>query len=71
MNLSKYKVYRYSSNGILKSRFVFKEDVKEYGKPVAVSNNGHLFILKKKKLRVIHVFMLNHDKLEFLKSINI
>jgi hypothetical protein len=49
VNFSEFTVDRYNSNGILKKSFDFKHLKKEYGQAVSVSNNGHLFIFKKKK----------------------
>lgn len=71
VNFSEKKVYRYNSNGILRKVFEFADKVKSFGKPVSVSANGHLFIFKKKRMRVIHIFLLAYEGFQFLKSIDI
>ena len=48
MNLTEHKYYTFSQRGLLRNRVNFSKDVKKYGEPVAVSENGLNFILKRK-----------------------
>ena len=50
MNQTEYKYYVFSQNGVLFNRVNFSDVVEQYGVPVAVSNNGQNFILKKHNL---------------------
>lgn len=40
INLTEYKYYTYSLNGVQKQRVDFRHLVLQYGKPKCVSNNG-------------------------------
>ena len=48
VNLTEHKYYTFSQRGLLRNRVTFGKDVKKYGEPVAVSQNGLNFILKRK-----------------------
>tara|TARA_B110000285_G_C15118767_1_gene615785 strand:+ start:1798 stop:2109 length:312 start_codon:yes stop_codon:yes gene_type:complete len=40
MNLTEKKMYAYTQNGILISRYVFKREAMTYGEPITTSSNG-------------------------------
>ena len=46
VNLSEYKFYSYSLNGIQKYRVDFRDQVLHYGKPKCVSNNGQIYLFQ-------------------------
>jgi hypothetical protein len=48
MNQSEYKYYVYTLNGLLQNRIDFSDEVKYYGIPIAVSDNGQNYIFKKR-----------------------
>ena len=49
VNLTEKKMYSYSQSGLLLKRYVFKNEVKQYGKPIKTSPNGLNFVFKKTK----------------------
>ena len=72
MNMTEKKFYVYSLKGLLRNRFDFGGSFsKKYGKPKAVSNNGLIFIFKKRSSFDLHIIQMNHEKLEYIKTINI
>jgi hypothetical protein len=49
MNVTENKYHNYFMNGMLINRVDFKDKVKEFGKPIAVSPNGRVFVFNKKQ----------------------
>ena len=49
VNLSEYKFYSYSLNGIQKYRVDFRDQVFHYGKPKCVSNNGQIYLFQQSR----------------------
>ena len=46
MCITENKYYVYNQKGILKKRVNFSDFITDYGRPIAVSNNGLVFIFK-------------------------
>lgn len=77
MNITKSKLYRYRKNGTLIKRYNYSEITDFYGLPVSVSNNGQIFLFKKKKQKILSIFVMNFlndqniNGLTFIKDIDI
>ena len=72
LDLIKYKYYIFNLKGILKRRKDFSSLVKEYGAPSAVSNNGRVYIFKKRGGDVLNIFNLSSKNgFEFVKNIKL
>lgn len=71
MNLTDNKYHIYNMKGILEHRVNFNDQVLEYGHEQAVSNNGKIFLFKKKKSLTYHVLILRSDKFQHIKDIKV
>ena len=76
VNLSEYKYYIFSERGLMMNRIDFTEKVKQYGVPVAVSQNGQNFILVKSNSHTdyvpeIAIFNLKEDGFMLIKQMSI
>ena len=69
--MTDHKYYIYSLRGSLKRRIDYSKEVKLYGSPKAVSNNGTIYIFKKQQSCILTVLMLTTNGFEFVKLINL
>ena len=71
INLTEYKFYVYSLQGLLIKRYEFDNEIEDHGVPVSVSNNGLNFIFKKTPLQLAKSLMSqtisNHDSMTIMR----
>ena len=72
IDFSRYIYFVYSMSGILLGKVDFNERVKQYGKPVEVSENGLNYIFQdEQRPSLIHVMCLKEKEIVHIKSIDI
>ena len=70
-NITENKCHVYTQKGILKHRIEYSDQVKKYGKPMSVSNNGMIYIFKKPSKNVLNIMLLTLNGFIFIKQIKI
>ena len=69
LNLTEYKFYTYSENGLMINRFAFKDMVMKYGDPIATSPDGLNYIFKKKRKAEFSVLHLDEREFTLIRTI--
>ena len=73
MCISENKYYVFNQKGILRKRVDFSRQIILYGKPIAVSNNGLVFIFKVQKSEHANILAIDPQSLDMvhMKKVNI